>query len=107
MTAEVSQPPASHVSVLGDHPGALAGALESALLAAASAEGRAMAITSLSLDYAAPAPSGSRLSTIATVDRATRTLVFARAAATLPDGSVVATASAVLRVLDGRDRART
>ena len=81
---------------LTDHPGALAGALETALLNAAS-DGRPMQVASLAVDYAAD-PAGP-LSIEASVDRATRSLVFARAEARNASGAVAATASAVLRVV--------
>jgi acyl-coenzyme A thioesterase PaaI-like protein len=81
---------------LPDHPGALAGALETAVLDVA-ADGRPMQVASLAVDYAAPV--GGPLSIEASVDRATRSLVFARAQARNPDGAIAATASAVLRVV--------
>jgi acyl-coenzyme A thioesterase PaaI-like protein len=84
---------------LPDHPGALAAALEAAVLAA-SADGRSMAVSSLALDYGVPSSPGATLNIEASVDRATRTLVFARAVARNGDGAVVASASAVIRILN-------
>lgn len=81
---------------LEPRPGALAGALEAALLDAA-ADGREMTVASLAVDYAAPADGPVTLE--ASVDRATRSLVFARAEARNAAGAVAATASAVLRVV--------
>ena len=81
---------------LPDQSGALAGALEAALLQAA-ADGRPMTIASLAVDYGATA--AGPLSIEASVDRATRSLVFARAEARNATGAIAATASAVLRVV--------
>jgi acyl-coenzyme A thioesterase PaaI-like protein len=63
---------------LSNQPGALAGALEAALLRAAD-DGRPLVVASLAVDYAAPA--GASVTVEASVDRATRSLVFARAQA--------------------------
>jgi acyl-coenzyme A thioesterase PaaI-like protein len=81
---------------LPDQPGALAGALEAALLKAAD-DGRPLQVASLAVDYAASAD--GPLSIDASVDRATRSLVFARAEARNAAGAIAATASAVLRVV--------
>jgi acyl-coenzyme A thioesterase PaaI-like protein len=81
---------------LADRPGALAGALEAALLRVAD-DGRPMTIASLAVDYAAPA--GASITVDAGIDRATRSLVFARAEARNAAGAIAATASAVLRVV--------
>ena len=50
----------------------------------------------LTLDYGATAPEGP-LAITATIDRSTRTLIFARAEATTPDGALAISASAVFR----------
>lgn len=89
----------SHTLIrLPDHPGALAGVLEAAVMAAA-ADGRPMALASLVIDFAADQPPGAALTLEGFVDRATRTLVFARAVARDQAGVVAASASAVVRVL--------
>lgn len=84
---------------LSDQPGALAGALETILLKAAD-DGRPMTVSSLAVDYAAEAAApGDAVTLAASVDRATRSLVFVRGEARLPTGAIAATASAVLRVI--------
>lgn len=74
----------------------LAGALERALTDAA-ADGRDVAPVSLTLDYGAGGdPAAVAIS--ATVDRATRSLIFVHGEALLPDGRRAASASGVFRV---------
>ncbi|HEX6860419.1 MAG TPA: hypothetical protein VF138_09525 [Caulobacteraceae bacterium] len=74
----------------------LSHALEAALLAAAG-EGRSVEPVSFSIDYGAPAD-GAEPVIQASIDRATRSLVFVSAFARLGDGRTAATASGVYRV---------
>lgn len=74
----------------------LAGALERAL-AAVAADGRNVAPVSLTLDYGAGGDP-AEVAISASVDRATRSLVFVHGEALLPDGRRAASASGVFRV---------
>lgn len=71
--------------------------LEDALAAAAGAE-RPVAVVSLLVDYGAAGQGTAAIST--TVDRATKSLVFASATAVWPDGRSAAAAQGIFRVLE-------
>jgi acyl-coenzyme A thioesterase PaaI-like protein len=76
----------------------LSALLEEAVLTHVGAE-RAVALVSLSVEYAKPPASGAAVATTVTIDRATKSLVFARAEARGPGGALAASASAVLRAI--------
>lgn len=75
----------------------LAGALERALADAAGADGRAVVPVSFTLDYGVAGDS-SAAAISATVDRATKSLVFVHGEAAFADGRRAASASGVFRV---------
>lgn len=75
----------------------LAGALERALAEAAAGDGRVVAPVSFTLDYGLGAAAGEA-TVSASVDRATKSLVFVHGEAVLADGRRAASASGVFRV---------
>ncbi|HEX5377623.1 MAG TPA: hotdog fold domain-containing protein [Phenylobacterium sp.] len=77
-----------------DGPAAAALLLQPLLTEAVGAGARPVSLT---LDYGAPLQAGEPVSVEAWVDRATRTLVFAHARATLGSGALAASGSAVFR----------
>lgn len=95
----MSQTPIS-TCTLPDGPrfAAFVGLLEPLLMAAAVAEGGVAQALSVALDLPTDAAPGTPLTLDAWVERATRTLVFANAQAKSEDGTVLATASAILKL---------
>ncbi|MDO8902289.1 MAG: hotdog domain-containing protein [Phenylobacterium sp.] len=71
--------------------------IETALLAVT---GEAVALVSLTLDYGASLQPGDAVTLEASIERATRTLIFAHGRVLRADGALALTGSAVLRRLE-------
>ena len=99
MTSVLPDSPSTPVRTSGQAPagpGAAAVLIETAL---AAAGGEALAPVSLTLDYAAPLQAGEAVTVEASVERATRTLVFTHGRVLRANGELAATGSAVFRRL--------
>lgn len=97
MTSVLPVSPAALVRTAGqvpEGPGAAAALIEVAL---SGASDEALEPVSLTLDFSAPLQAGEAVTLEATVERTTRTLVFAHGRVLRADGALAASGSAVFR----------